>query len=109
MSDTRGWKMAIAEEEARRAALTAQITALRAAHEALLRRTQSLETALDQEREKVERLRAFAQECEKESRLVNDFIDPVEMRHDMKRRGLLDENGNPTALLSGRGEGGNDG
>lgn len=35
---------------------TAEITALRAAHEALLRRTQSLETALDQEREKVREL-----------------------------------------------------
>ena len=70
-----------------------EITALRAAHEALLRRTQSLETALDQERADNERLRAFAQ-------WALDRI-PDAVCDEMHRHGLIGINGDPTALLSG--------
>ena len=86
-------------------AMQREITALRAAHEALLRRTQSLETALDQER---------AWSAKAEAMLRGIRKDSGYMRISMMAPGI-------DALLSGRGdtgyagstqrswEGGNDG
>lgn len=75
-----------------RCEMLAEITALRA--------------ALDQERGKVERLRAFAWAINPRDRDVGDFAkDAVDwIRSVMAVHGLLGSDGNPTALLSGRGE-----
>lgn len=61
----------------------------------------ALRAALDQERADNERLRAFAQ-------WALDRI-PDAVCDEMHKHGLIDINGEPTALLSGRGDGGNDG
>lgn len=60
----------------------------------------ALRAALGQERADNERLRAFAQ-------WALDRI-PDAVCDEMHRHGLIGINGDPTALLSGRGEGGND-
>lgn len=57
----------------------------------------ALRAALDEERAKVERLRAFAQSLNH-----RDWA-----RQSMFAHGLVDSAGDPTALLSGRGEAGN--
>ncbi len=59
----------------------------------------ALRAALDEERAKVERLRAFAQSLNH-----RDWA-----RQSMFNHGLVDSAGDPTALLSGRGEAGSDG
>lgn len=63
------------------------------------------ETQIAALRAEVRALRGFAQDCERGSRLndglIDDWMDPIEVRADMKRHGLIDINGEPTPLLTG--------
>ena len=67
----------------------------------------ALRAALDQERADNERLRAFANMAAKIAVEMSD--DDFGLSVELEHAGLIDDDGNPTALLSGRGEGGNDG
>jgi hypothetical protein len=66
----------------------------------------ALRAALDQERADNERLRAFANMAAKIAVEMSD--DEFGLSVELEHAGLIDEEGNPTALLSGRGHGGND-
>lgn len=95
--------------------LMREITALRAELErerALLRRRDyhgflqhdilTLRAALEQERADCEKLRAFAQSS---LYVLQSGRGDIGMLVEYRRYNLLDDNGNSTALLSGRGEG----
>ncbi len=68
---------------------------------------ESLRAALDQERADNERLRAFARDVLQNANDASPYLRQFLLGL-LAEQGVTDDYGNPTALLSGRGEGGND-